>query len=209
MLQVVAPKFRLLILTVLAIGANAILPTAGIASTCNTAVNTTSTACVVESGNNENQNLNTIVAGGLFGINTWSEVAASVGAGSTVGPLTAGAGTKSGTWSVPDFTNVLAAMLIVKTGDQFAAYLLNTAFTSGLWSTLGLLNGKSQDQPDLSHLALYETPCGGTTGITCPSHQSATPLPGAVWLFGTALAGAAGVGSWRRKRKSNRSNAAA
>jgi hypothetical protein len=209
MLQVVAPKFRLLILAVLAVGAGVILPTPGNASTCNTAVNTTSTACVVESGNNENQNLNTIVAGGLFGINTWSEVAASVSAGSTVGPLTAGAGTTSGTWSVSNFTNVLAAMLTVKAGDQFAAYLLDTSSPSGTWSTLGLLVGSGQ-QPGISGLALYETFCGGTTGITCPSHQGTTPLPGAVWLFGTALAGAAGVGSWRRKKKkSDRPNVAA
>lgn len=28
-----------------------------------------------------------------------------------------------------------------------------------------------------------------------------TPLPGAIWLFGTVLAGATGVNKWRRKRK--------
>ena len=28
----------------------------------------------------------------------------------------------------------------------------------------------------------------------------ATPIPGAVWLFGTVLAGAAGVGRWRKRR---------
>lgn len=31
--------------------------------------------------------------------------------------------------------------------------------------------------------------------------ESQTPLPAAIWLFGTALAGAAGVGKWRRKKK--------
>jgi hypothetical protein len=28
-----------------------------------------------------------------------------------------------------------------------------------------------------------------------------TPIPGAVWIFGTVLVGVAGVGKWRRKRK--------
>jgi hypothetical protein len=30
---------------------------------------------------------------------------------------------------------------------------------------------------------------------------ASTPLPGAVWLFGTVLAGAAGFGKWRRRRR--------
>jgi hypothetical protein len=32
------------------------------------------------------------------------------------------------------------------------------------------------------------------------SNQGGTPIPGALWLFGSALAGAAGVRKWRRKR---------
>ena len=31
------------------------------------------------------------------------------------------------------------------------------------------------------------------------SETGETPLPGAIWLFGTALAAAAGVSKWRRK----------
>jgi len=37
-----------------------------------------------------------------------------------------------------------------------------------------------------------------------PTQQEAppgTPIPGAVWLFGTVIAGGAGYGRWRRKRK--------
>jgi hypothetical protein len=192
---------------VAALGISAFAPTAGIASTCNTAVNTHSTACVVESGNNENQNLNTIVAGGLFGISTWVEVSHALdldtpanNVGPLINPGTTGAGTQSGTWAVANFTNVLDAMLIVKAGNQFAAYFLNTAFTSGIWGTLGLLVGSGQT-PNVSHIALYEVACGGTTGISCPSNQGTTPLPGAVWLFGTVLAGGAGFGQWRKRRK--------
>ena len=43
--------------------------------------------------------------------------------------------------------------------------------------------------------------CGPGAGISCPNFQNPTPLPGAVWLFGTVLAGAAGVGGWRRKKR--------
>ncbi len=42
--------------------------------------------------------------------------------------------------------------------------------------------------------------CNTTGGFSCISKQSTTPLPGAVWLFGTVLTGAAGVGGWRRKK---------
>jgi hypothetical protein len=40
-------------------------------------------------------------------------------------------------------------------------------------------------------------------GLSCTGggDQGTTPVPGALWLFGSALAGAAGVGKWRRKRK--------
>src|SRR4249920_1326157 len=114
----------------LSAGMSVFAPTAAMASTCNMTVNTTSTACGVFAGNNENQNLNTLVVGGLFGINTWVEVshALDATAASNFGPLvgagTTGGGTTSGNWAVPNFTNVLHAMLTVKAGNQFAAYLL-------------------------------------------------------------------------------------
>ena len=44
--------------------------------------------------------------------------------------------------------------------------------------------------------------CGTPGGLTCTNHSlPGTPLPGAVWLFGTVLTGAAGVGGWRRKKR--------
>ena len=166
------------------------------ASICNISDVTTSTACINVSGNNENQNVNTIISGGLFGISNWIEVAGSVGAGSTVGPLTAGAGTTSGTWSVPSF-GYTDAFLVVKGGDNFAAYLLNTLFTSGDWSTLGLLVGNADhpNHPDLSHLALYE---GGS--VVENNTPIPTPVPGAFWLMGTVLAGAVSIKNWRKRR---------
>jgi len=40
-------------------------------------------------------------------------------------------------------------------------------------------------------------------GAQCPGEENppGTPIPGAVWLFGTVLAGGAGYGRWRKKRK--------
>ena len=35
---------------------------------------------------------------------------------------------------------------------------------------------------------------------SCGDAPAQTPLPGAVWLFGSALAGAGGLGAWRRRR---------
>jgi hypothetical protein len=38
--------------------------------------------------------------------------------------------------------------------------------------------------------------------LDCPSHGGGeVPLPSALWLMGTVLAGATGVGGWRRKRR--------
>jgi hypothetical protein len=48
--------------------------------------------------------------------------------------------------------------------------------------------------------------CTGAVGATLATSRDndnppGTPLPGAVWLFGTVLAGGAGYGRWRKKRK--------
>ena len=38
-------------------------------------------------------------------------------------------------------------------------------------------------------------------GTPTPFENGPVPIPGAVWLFGTVLAGGAGYGRWRKKRK--------
>ena len=49
--------------------------------------------------------------------------------------------------------------------------------------------------------------CTGAVGATLAGtprdddNPPGTPIPGAVWLFGTVLAGGAGFGRWRKKRK--------
>ena len=53
-------------------------------------------------------------------------------------------------------------------------------------------------QPD------FEDVKGVFTLLALPNDRAGeneTPLPGAVWLFGTVLAGGAGFGRWRKKRK--------
>jgi hypothetical protein len=54
----------------------------------------------------------------------------------------------------------------------------------------------------IGQLSVSEVTGGG-------SAEATTPLPGALWLFGSTLAGAASIGKWRRKRKANTAIAAA
>ena len=42
---------------------------------------------------------------------------------------------------------------------------------------------------------------GGGIEQRCTDCVSENPIPAAVWLFGTVLAGGAGYGRWRKKRK--------
>ena len=51
--------------------------------------------------------------------------------------------------------------------------------------------------------------CTGVVGATLATSRDndnppGTPIPGAVWLFGTVIAGGAGYGRWRKKRKAQR-----
>ena len=69
-------------------------------------------------------------------------------------------------------------------GLQYGAFNLVAGVLDGTWA----LQAADGTFHNFSDAALY-------------GHASAVPVPGAVWLFGSALAGAAGVGRWRRKRK--------
>jgi hypothetical protein len=189
-------SFRSVRFALAVLGASVLLPTAGMASTCSTSDVTTSTACLVFSGNNSNQS-NLFNPGPMFGISNWFNVEDGVDTNGTVGVLTmSGKGDTSGTWSVSSFGGNADAILVVKGGDSFAAYLLNTADLSGTWSTDGIPNGGGKI-PDVSHLALYE---GGPL--------TATPLPAAFPLFAAGLS-AMGLLVWRRTRKNAAALAAA
>ena len=71
------------------------------------------------------------------------------------------------------------------------------------------------DQPGTAVYFIADLGVGGKTGLVgatlfvpcdpsvCNQNDNppGTPIPGAVWLFGTVLAGGAGFGRWRKKRK--------
>lgn len=194
------------------LGLNVLIPSAAMSATvgnCHITDVTTSTACLFFTGNNENQS-SLFNPGPMFGVTNWVEVSHQLDATSAnnFGPLSAtGGGSTSGSWSVANFGGYSNALLVVKGADGFVSYLLNTLFTSGTWSTLGIFNGgqcasppvltNGCNHPGVSHLALYE---GGTF---TPPHGPpvVTPIPGAFWLFGTVVAGGVGFNRWRRKRK--------
>jgi hypothetical protein len=69
--------------------------------------------------------------------------------------------------------------------------LLSSDLTEGSWSLFSTVNDTYHA---LSGWSLYEC---SRAGETFP----ATPLPGAMWLFGTVLTGVADVRGWRRKRQ--------
>ena len=98
----------------------------------------------------------------------------------------------SGTWKYDpsgpeDIGQLFPTLMVVKAGSDFVVFSVLGLLT-GNWNT-SLLGNKA-----LSHISFYDgqTPNGGGGEV---------PLPGAVWLMGTVLAGGAGVGAWRRRRR--------
>ena len=88
--------------------------------------------------------------------------------------------------------------------------LVGTAGTNGLqidfvsdnWPTLALLSGaQSVIETGTWQTALNNLPLDNGDTFTFQFRSSETPLPGAVWLFGTVLAGAAGLRKYRRTHK--------
>ena len=99
--------------------------------------------------------------------------------GSLTAP-TSGGFVGSFSFNAPGYASFVIAL---KSGENFlnpdwAAFLLPAGIVSGVWAIVGGL---------LSHAILY--------GVPTP-----TPLPGAVVLMGSVLAGSYGVGWWRRRR---------
>jgi hypothetical protein len=132
----------------------------------------------------------------LFGISTWVEagkvdvpdpLGSFVGGSSGILTMTLNADGKSGTWSVSSWSGIGSAMLVLKGGPNFAAYLLDLAAgLSGEWRTDALLVGNSlQNSAGLSHITLYTSP-------------APIPLPAAGFLLLGALGGLAAV---RRRRR--------
>ena len=113
-------------------------------------------------------------------------------------------GTTSGTWSF-DPTKVTGlgtspvlfpTLLLVNAASQWYYTAVANAI-SGSWSVSPITNPGGT--PGVSHLAIFDT---GTP-------PSAVPLPGALLLFGSVLAGAGGVAAARKRRERNLSGAIA
>jgi hypothetical protein len=92
---------------------------------------------------------------------------------------------KTGEWFNPN--NLKVDYITFKAGTQFIVYDVNSqTYSNGdgqWWSTAGLLNDGGK-QPDLSHITFWS--------------KTPVPVPAAVWLLGTGLAGLVGI---RRKMK--------
>jgi len=92
------------------------------------------------------------------------------------------------TFSASGFsTTTLADAYAVHYGNGELLFLFQTPTTFSLsdWSLDNLSNFRSYD-------VTWPGPGPG---------PGETPIPGALWLFGTVLAGGAGFGAWRNKRK--------
>ena len=92
-----------------------------------------------------------------------------------------GAGTTSGTWSLPGY---LVNFVAVKAGPKFVLYQLATPADSGNWDTFDILVGRG-NHPALSHLVFFGTPGG-------------VPEP-ATWAMMIAGFGLTGAAMRRRK----------
>jgi hypothetical protein len=83
----------------------------------------------------------------------------------------------SGKWTY-DGSLGIVDLIVVKAGNDFAAFLFNDAITENM-RTMGLFSTTQLDDKGFSHVTAYKL--------------SAVPLPPAVWLFVTALLALGGV----------------
>lgn len=162
-----------------------------------------STNCAMFGPAPRNDTVANVAADDPFGITTWVLADKSDSSDGdqkfVLNNYTGGA--TSGAWSVASFAGYKNVMITMKQ-DVYVAFLINTAYTSGFWSTAGMFINSNNIAQNNSHLSIWydstskcTTDCGG-------SGSGEVPLPAAVWLLGTAVAGSAGFGAWRRRRAS-------
>jgi hypothetical protein len=155
---------------------------------------TTSTACIGTIVSPVNDQPDTLLAtDSFFGINNWTRVQKSDGANNPLFNLVV-TGVKTGTWSVSSFNGWSNAVIVVKGGPTWSAYLLDVAFLMGTWNTNGVLTGSGKAGPDLSHISLY------VGGVKSGGGIPDVPLPAALPLLLAGL-GSGGVMSAVKRRR--------
>jgi len=112
--------------------------------------------------------------------------------------------TSSGHYTVTPLAGFTSYVLLLQQSNSprepdWAAFLLGPDL-DGAWSITGS-NGAGVFSPKtLSHAILYGVACGGAGGPSCEVGE--TPVPGAVFLMGSVLAGGiGGMQLMRRRRK--------
>lgn len=112
-----------------------------------------------------------------------------------------GVSTLSGSFTITPPGGFFNFLLALKSGEgqldpDWAVFSLPAGIIAGTWA---ILNGNQS----LSHANLYAQAC--PRGI-CGNDQDPpgpVPIPGAVWLMGTVLAGSAGIRRWRNRKARN------
>ena len=145
--------------------------------------------CLASGSGNINMNNDSINQLGYVNIDTTSNDDAFVGIDGEISI----SGVNSGHFTLTLPAGYQNFVLVLKSGNgqldpDWAAFLLAPGTTEGDWTISS--NG-------FGHANLYGQLSTGNENVSV----SENPIPGALWLFGTVLAGGAGYSRWRKKRK--------
>jgi hypothetical protein len=159
----------------------------------------TTATCIASDEGNINGNGDAVNGLGYVTIDKSDNTTAYVGVDAEL--TITGTGALSGNFSFTAPAGYFNFVLGLKSGEgqlnpDWVAFLLPAGILSGTWA---ILTGNQS----LSHANLYAQAC--PRGV-CGNDQdppNPVPLPGAVWLMGTVLAGSAGIRRWRNRKARN------
>ena len=155
-----------------------------------------------EVGSTENDRPANVNPDNIFGHSDWTFLESvngdgtpdDVPAGTEIG-LTLTGNSKGGTWTIDNVWSMYDdIMLVLKDGrgTTYIGYLLDLFDISGSYASP--FPGPNNNVKDISHISAY----GRGDGSGHDNTPGPVPLPGAVYLFGTALAGLGLLGRRRR-----------